>query len=160
MKAEILPFDSFHYPRIAQLTQRSNQFNLRTVRYSETDIAAIAQNPEYLTRYMTLADKFGEHGLISVVICKKQDAETLFIDTWLMSCRVLRRGVEECLFDSIVRMASDAGYRYLAAEYLPTAKNKMVAQFYETMGMTPLGGGKYILETAAYRNHVHSITIL
>ena len=160
MKAEILPFDSFHYPRIAQLTQRSNQFNLRTVRYSETDIAAIAQNPEYLTRYMTLADKFGEHGLISVVICKKQDAETLFIDTWLMSCRVLRRGVEECLFDSIVRMASDAGYRYLAAEYLPTAKNIMVAQFYETMGMTPLGGGKYILETAAYRNHVHSITIL
>ena len=160
MKAEILPFDSFHYPRIAQLTQRSNQFNLRTVRYSETDIAAIAQNPEYLTRYMTLADKFGEHGLISVVICKKQDTETLFIDTWLMSCRVLRRGVEECLFDAIVRMASDAGYRYLAAEYLPTAKNKMVAQFYETMGMTPLGGGKYILETAAYRNHVHSITIL
>ena len=160
MKAEILPFDSFHYPRIAQLTQRSNQFNLRTVRYSETDIAAIAQNPEYLTRYMTLADKFGEHGLISVVICKKQDTETLFIDTWLMSCRVLRRGVEECLFDAIVRMASDAGYRYLAAEYLPTAKNIMVAQFYETMGMTPLGGGKYILETAAYRNHVHSITIL
>ena len=160
MKAEILPFDSFHYPRIAQLTQRSNQFNLRTVRYSESDIAKIAQNPEYLTRYMTLKDKFGEHGLISVVICQRQSADTLFIDTWLMSCRVLRRGVEECLFDAIVKMAADAGFRYLAAEYLPTAKNKMVADFYETMGMTPLGDGKYILECTKHQNHTHSIKIL
>lgn len=160
MKAEVLPFDSFHYPRIAQLTQRSNQFNLRTVRYSEADIAAIAQDPEYLTRYMTLSDKFGEHGLISVVICKKQDADTLFVDTWLMSCRVLRRGVEECLFDAIVKMAADAGFKYLSAEYLPTAKNKMVEHFYETMGMTPLGDGRYTLEIAAYQNHVHNITIL
>lgn len=160
MKAEILPFDSFHYPRIAQLTQRSNQFNLRTIRYSESDIAEIANDPRCLTRYMTLTDKFGEHGLISVVICKEQAQDTLFIDTWLMSCRVLRRGVEECLFDAIVRMAADAGYRYLAAEYIPTAKNKMVADFYETMGMTPQGGGKYILECAKYQEHIHSITVL
>lgn len=160
MKAEILPFDSFHYPRIAQLTQRSNQFNLRTVRYSESDITDIANDPAYMTRYMTLTDKYGEHGLISVVICKKQDADTLFIDTWLMSCRVLRRGVEECLFDAIVKMTADAGFRYLAAEYLPTAKNKMVANFYETMGMTPLENGKYILECKKYQNHTHSITII
>ena len=160
MKAEIKPFDSFHYPRIAQLTQRSNQFNLRTVRYSESDIASVANDPAYLTRYMTLTDKFGEHGLISVVICKKQDDKTLFVDTWLMSCRVLRRGVEECLFDAIVRMAADAGYKYLAAEYLPTAKNKMVEHFYDTMGMTPQGEGKYILECAKHQNHSYFITIL
>lgn len=160
MKAEILPFDSFHYPRIAQLTQRSNQFNLRTVRYSESDISEIANDSAYLTRYMTLTDKFGEHGLISVVICKEQDKDTLFIDTWLMSCRVLRRGVEECLFDAIVKMAADAGYTYLAAEYLPTAKNKMVSDFYDTMGMTPQGEGKYLLECKKYQNHTHSITVL
>ena len=159
MKGEILPFDSFHFPRIAQLTQRSNQFNLRTQRYSEADIAAMAQDPDYFTRYMTLADRYGEHGLISVVICKKYAEDTLFIDTWLMSCRVLRRGVEECLFDAIVRMTREAGFRYLRAEYLPTAKNKMVEHFYETMGMQPEGGGKYILDCETYQEHTHSIKI-
>jgi len=159
MQGEILPFDSFHYPRIAQLTQRSNQFNLRTVRYSEADIAAIAQDPEYFTRYMTLSDKFGEHGLISVVICKKQSADTLFIDTWLMSCRVLRRGVEGCLFDAIVKMTLDSGFRYLTAEYLPTAKNKMVAHFYDEIGMQPNGDGTYRLDCTQHQNHSHYIKI-
>ena len=153
MQGEILPFDSFHYPRIAQLTQRSNQFNLRTVRYSESDIAAIAQDPQYLTRYMTLSDQYGEHGLISVVICKKVSDDTLFIDTWLMSCRVLRRGVEECLFDAIVQAALDSGFRYLTAEYLPTAKNKMVEHFYDGFGMQAEGGGKYRLDCKTYAKH-------
>ncbi|MBQ8922978.1 MAG: HAD family hydrolase [Oscillospiraceae bacterium] len=159
MQGEILPFDSFHYPRIAQLTQRSNQFNLRTVRYSEADIAAIANDPEYFTRYMTLSDKFGEHGLISVVICKKQSEDTLFIDTWLMSCRVLRRGVEGCLFDAIVQMTLDSGFRYLTAEYLPTAKNKMVAHFYDEIGMQPTGDGTYRLDCEHHARHSHCIKI-
>ena len=159
MHGQILPFDSFHYPRIAQLTQRSNQFNLRTVRYSEADIAAIASDPDYLTRYMTLSDRYGEHGLISVVICRKQDAQTLFIDTWLMSCRVLRRGVEGCLFDAIVQMALDNGYRYLTAEYLPTAKNKMVANFYSEIGMEKSGAGTYLLDCTKHRRHEHFITV-
>lgn len=159
MQGEIKPFDSFHFPRIAQLTQRSNQFNLRTVRYSEADIAAIAADPDYLTRYMTLSDRYGEHGLISVVICRKQDAETLFIDTWLMSCRVLRRGVEGCLFDAVVQMTLDAGFRYLAAEYLPTAKNKMVADFYSEIGMEKTGAGTYLLDCTKHRRHEHYITL-
>ena len=159
MKGQILPFDSFHYPRIAQLTQRSNQFNLRTVRYSEADIAAIAADPEYLTRYMTLSDRYGEHGLISVVICRKINADTLFIDTWLMSCRVLRRGVEGCLFDAIVQMTLDAGCRYLTAEYLPTAKNKMVANFYSEIGMEQRDDGTYFLDCTKHQNHAHYITL-
>ena len=160
MQGRILPFDSFHFPRIAQLTQRSNQFNLRTQRYSEADVAAMAEDPAYFTRYMTLADRFGEHGLISVVICKKESEDTLFVDTWLMSCRVLRRGVEECLFDNIVKMAREAGFRYLHAEYLPTAKNKMVEHFYETMGMQPEGGGQYRLDCESYKNHDYHITVI
>ncbi|HAM68518.1 MAG TPA: hypothetical protein DCP68_02740, partial [Ruminococcus sp.] len=160
MQGRILPFDSFHFPRIAQLTQRSNQFNLRTQRYSEADVAAMAEDPAYFTRYMTLADRFGEHGLISVVICKKESEDTLFVDTWLMSCRVLRRGVEECLFDNIVKMAREAGFRYLHAEYLPTAKNKMVEHFYETMGMHPEGGGQYRLDCESYKNHDYHITVI
>ncbi|MCR4761607.1 MAG: HAD-IIIC family phosphatase [Oscillospiraceae bacterium] len=157
MQGQILPFDSFHYPRIAQLTQRSNQFNLRTVRYSESEIEQIAGDPDYLTRYMTLSDRYGEHGLISVVICKKQSGDTLFIDTWLMSCRVLRRGVEGCLFDAIVRMALDNGFRYLTAEYIPTAKNKMVEHFYEEIGMQPDGERTYRLDCTKHQEHAHFI---
>ncbi|HAG13198.1 MAG TPA: FkbH domain-containing protein [Ruminococcus sp.] len=157
MTGEILPFDSFHYPRIAQLTQRSNQFNLRTVRYTEADIAAMAEDPDCFTRYMTLADRFGEHGLISVVICRKKNADTLFIDTWLMSCRVLRRGVEGCLFDAIVKMTLDAGFRYLEGEYLPTAKNKMVENFYEEIGMERVAEGQFLLDCTKHQNHAHYI---
>lgn len=159
MQGQILPFDSFHYPRIAQLTQRSNQFNLRTVRYSEADIASIAQDSRYLTRYMTLSDRYGEHGLISVVIGEKQGDDTLFLDTWLMSCRVLRRGVEECLFDAIVQMTLDAGCKYLVGEYLPTAKNKMVADFYEKIGMECTGEGRFLLDCTKHQNHVHHIHV-
>lgn len=158
MQGIIAPFDSFHYARIAQLTQRSNQFNLRTVRYTDAEIEAIAKDPDYVTRYMTLADRFGEHGLISVVILKKQD-HAMFIDTWLMSCRVLRRGVEVCLFDAIVALTLECGCDTLLAEYLPTAKNKMVADFYEERGMTPLGDGKYRLDCHRYVPHQTKISV-
>jgi len=93
MVAEAKPFAPFYYARIAQLTQRSNQFNLRTVRYTESEIAAIAQDDRYVTLYFTLKDRFGDHGLVSVVILEKQES-ALWIDTWLMSCRVLKRGME------------------------------------------------------------------
>ena len=156
MQAEILPFDSFHAPRIAQLTQRSNQFNLRTVRYTEAEIAEIAASSDYITRYMTLTDRFGEYGLISLVILKKQP-DALFIDTWLMSCRVLRRGVESCLFNAVVSLAAELGFKMLKAEYLPTAKNAMVSDFYDRMGMTALGGGKYELDISAYTPQPHLI---
>ena len=156
MRAEILPFDSFHYPRIAQLTQRSNQFNLRTVRYTESEIAALAEDPNSITRYMTLTDRFGEHGLISVVILKKRE-DSLFIDTWLMSCRVLRRGVENCLFNEVVELTKQAGCRYLVGEYLPTAKNAMVADFYPSFGMERVGEGRYRLDVSNYVPLPHHI---
>jgi len=156
MRAEILPFDSFHYPRIAQLTQRSNQFNLRTVRYTEHEIAALAEDPSVITRYVTLTDRFGEHGLISVVILKKQ-ADALFIDTWLMSCRVLRRGVEQCMFNKVVDLAKESGCKYLIGEYLPTAKNSMVADFYPSFGMESIGNGRFRLACDSYEPKPHHI---
>ena len=93
MTAKTEAFDSFHFSRIAQLTQRSNQFNLRTVRYTEQEIAQLAGDERHLTRYFTLSDKFGDYGLISVAVLDKQEDKTLFISEWLMSCRVLKRGV-------------------------------------------------------------------
>lgn len=158
MKAVAAPFIPFYYGRIAQLTQRSNQFNLRTVRYTEAEIAAIATDERYITRYMTLGDRFGDHGLISVVILEKRQ-NALFIDTWLMSCRVLRRGAEQFLFDHIVALAREEGYDTLIGEYLPTAKNAMVADFYTECGMTPLGKGRFTLDCTRYQPHDTKISV-
>ena len=157
MKAVCAPFDAFHIPRIAQLTQRSNQFNLRTVRYSEQKIEEIAANPRYVTRYYTLRDRFGEHGLIAVVILEKRENE-LFVNEWLMSCRVLKRGMEQFIADSILRAAREAGVARVVGEYIPTPKNAMVKDLYASMGFRPLGDGLYEARVDDYQNHQTFIT--
>ena len=157
MKAVCAPFDAFHIPRIAQLTQRSNQFNLRTVRYSEQEIEEIAANPRYITRYYTLRDRFGEHGLIAVVILEKRENK-LFVNEWLMSCRVLKRGMEQFIADSILRAAREAGVARVVGEYIPTPKNAMVKDLYASMGFRPLGDGLYEARVDDYRNHQTFIT--
>jgi len=157
MKAVCAPFDAFHIPRIAQLTQRSNQFNLRTVRYSEQEIEEIAANPRYVTRYYTLRDRFGEHGLIAVVILEKRENE-LFVNEWLMSCRVLKRGMEQFIADSILRAAREAGVARVVGEYIPTPKNAMVKDLYASMGFRPLGDGLYEARVNDYQNHQTFIT--
>lgn len=157
MKAVCAPFDAFHIPRIAQLTQRSNQFNLHTVRYSEQEIEEIAANPRYITRYYTLRDRFGEHGLIAVVILEKRENE-LFVNEWLMSCRVLKRGMEQFIADSILRAAREAGVARVVGEYIPTPKNAMVKDLYASMGFRPLGDGLYEARVDDYQNHQTFIT--
>lgn len=157
MKAVCAPFDAFHLPRIAQLTQRSNQFNLRTVRYSEAEVAEIAANPRYITRYYTLRDRFGEHGLIAVVILERREDE-LFVVEWLMSCRVLKRGMEQFIADSIVRAAREAGVARVVGEYIPTPKNAMVKELYAAMGFRPLGDGLYEARVDDYQSHQTFIT--
>ena len=149
MVAEAKPFDSFHFPRIAQLTQRSNQFNLRTVRYTEQEIAAIAADPNYVTIYFTLRDKFGDHGLISAVIMQKL-SDRLFVDTWLMSCRVLKRGMEEFIINKMLSVAAEHGFDTVEGEYLKTAKNAMVANIYEKLGFSPMGDGRFVAHTANF----------
>ena len=150
MVAEAKPFDAFHFPRIAQLTQRSNQFNLRTVRYSEGEIQAIAADPKYRTLYFTLKDRFGDNGLIGVVILECRE-KTLFINEWLMSCRVLKRGMEEFIVNAVMNTARREGFRTVEGEYLPTAKNAMVADLYERMGFSPIGDGRFRACADAFR---------
>lgn len=157
MLACAAPLDAFRIPRAAQLTQRSNQFNLRTVRYTEAEMEAVASNPEYLTLYFTLEDNFGDYGLIGVVILHKQDSETAFVDTWLMSCRVLRRGMEEFIADKIVETAKNNGLKRVIGEYLPTAKNKMVKDLYSQMGFADLGEGRYQADVDTYTPHTTKI---
>jgi FkbH-like protein len=152
MWAEAQPFSSFWFPRIAQLTQRSNQFNLRTVRCSEAEIAALAQDERFVTLYFTLKDKFGDYGLISVVVMERQ-AETLFINQWLMSCRVLKRGMEEFISDKLIRTAAELGYNTVTGEYVPTKKNAMVAGLYGRLGFTQLDKGLFVAEVKSYIPH-------
>lgn len=150
MEGAAAPFDELHYPRIAQLTQRSNQFNLRTVRYTEDEIARIAEDKDYITLYYTLKDKFGDHGLVSVVILKKISETEVFVDTWLMSCRVLKRGMEEYIINRMVSEAASFGIKTIKAEYIPTAKNKMVEHIYESMGFDTIGDGLYSLDIESF----------
>jgi len=155
MVSTVSGFTKFNTPRVAQLSQRSNQFNLRTVRYTEGDIAALAADPDVIGLSFTLEDKFGDNGLIAVVIMKRQDDETLFVDTWFMSCRVLKRGMENFTLNTMVERARKAGYKRIIGEYLPTAKNKMVEQHYPHLGFSKLEGSptaRYVLRVDGYEN--------
>ncbi|MDR1105824.1 MAG: HAD-IIIC family phosphatase [Treponema sp.] len=154
MVSETKDFDAFNIPRAAQLSQRSNQFNLRTIRYTEADAARLAADSRYKNWCFTLRDKFGDNGLICVIILEKQDAQTLFIDTWLMSCRVLKRGMEQFTLNTIAAWAREAGFKRLIGEYIPTAKNKMVESHYPGLGFEPLpceGRILYTLDVGAYK---------
>jgi len=139
MVSLVEPFNKFNTPRVAQLSQRSNQFNLRTVRYTEADIELLSQKEDVFTYSFTLEDKFGDNGLISVLILEKEDSDTLFINTWLMSCRVLKRGMEHFILNTIVDFAHQQGYTYLKGEYLPTTKNEMVKDHYKGLGFEQAG---------------------
>lgn len=132
------PIDDFSIPRAAQLSQRSNQFNLRTVRYSEEEVRSIASSRDYLTLQVSLKDKFGDYGLISVligVIRKK----TLFIDTWIMSCRVLKRGVEDYVFNELVEQCRELDIKYIEGEWIETRKNLIVKDHYKDLGFEEHG---------------------
>lgn len=133
MEAEIDDFRSVYYDRIAQLTNKSNQFNLTTRRYTRADIEQMANDQHYVTLYGRLRDKFGDNGLISVVIGEKID-DSLHIRLWLMSCRVLKRGMEQMMLDALAARAAADGCKELIGYYYKTAKNKMVSDLYAVFG--------------------------
>jgi len=150
MKAVVKPFDNFTIPRVAQLSQRSNQFNLRTIRYTEADIKNISQSDKHLTLSFNLADKFGDYGLIAFIILEKQNKDTLFIDSWIMSCRVLKRGMEVFTLKSIVELAKSQGFKTLIGEYIETKKNGLVKDHYQKLGFTQSSDGKWSLDMDSY----------
>ena len=157
MLSAVSGFTKFNMPRVAQLSQRSNQFNLRTIRYTEADVSAMADDPKIIDLSFTLEDKFGDNGLVAVVILKPTTKDTLFIDTWLMSCRVLKRGLEDFVLNTIVEQAQNAGYHKIIGEYIPTAKNKMVEQHYQNLGFQKCEGADtdlYELDVESYKPHI------
>ena len=151
MASVVEPFNKFNTPRVAQLSQRSNQFNLRTVRYTESDIENLCNSADHFTFSFTLEDKFGNNGMICVIILKKETTDTLFIDTWFMSCRVLKRGMENFTLNTIADFAKANGFKYLKGEYLPTAKNEMVKDHYQKLGFETQADN-WVLDLDNYTN--------
>lgn len=137
MKAQIVAFDPAYFSRIAQLTNKSNQFNLTTHRYSQSEIEQIAADPQYLTLCGRLEDKFGDNGVVSIVIGRKEK-DVLQIELWLMSCRVLKRDMEYAMMDTLVKQCRDCGIRQIYGYFYPTAKNAMVKDFYALQGFEKL----------------------
>lgn len=119
--------------RFTQLINKSNQFNLRTVRYTESDIQKLSNDHNSCCLYAKLLDRYSNYGIISCVILKKEDT-TCFIDTWVMSCRVLKRGVENMMYEHVLKKALEMGCSSIKAEYIKTKKNQMVESFYESLG--------------------------
>lgn len=137
MEAVIRGFEPVYYSRIAQLTNKSNQFNLTTKRMTQAEVEQMAQDPGYITLYGKLKDKFGDNGVVSLVIGKK-NGDTLELILWLMSCRVLKRDMEQAMLDTLVLQSRESGIRKLHGYYYKTAKNAMVKDFYGAMGFQKL----------------------
>lgn len=133
MEASIRPFEPVYMSRIAQLTNKSNQFNLTTRRYSQPEIEEAAADDSRVTLYGKLSDKFGDNGVVSVVI-GRTEGDTCHIELWLMSCRVLKRDMECAMMDTLVHRLRERGVTEIRGYYYPTAKNAMVKGFYGLQG--------------------------
>jgi FkbH-like protein len=138
MTLSIAPFDSAGRTRIVQLISKSNQFNLTTRRYSDAEIAALQSRSDVFTIQARLEDIFGDNGMISAVICR-QSGHAWEVDTWIMSCRVLGRRVEETLLQYIVEQARLKGITEISGRYIPTAKNGLVRDHFARLGFAEAG---------------------
>jgi FkbH-like protein len=132
------PFDETGRSRISQLINKSNQFNLTTRRYTEAEVAHLEADPSLLTLQVRLADAFGDNGMISVVICREAGDASWEFDTWLMSCRVLGRRVQNMVLREVLSAAKRAGIRWLIGRYIPSERNKLVEHHYKQLGFTQI----------------------
>ncbi len=135
MRAEIEPFSPIYRDRITQLINKTNQFNLTTRRYTSAEVEAITNDPHFITFFGRLIDKFGDNGLVSVLI-GRINGETVETDVWLMSCRVLNRELELAMFDVLVENCQSRGIRKIVGKYIPSKRNGIVADHYRKLGFT------------------------
>lgn len=142
MRAHIAPFDELHLDRVVQLINKTNQFNLTTKRYTEGDVRRWLDDPAAVTRYVRLRDKFGDNGLISVLLAREEKPNEFWIDTWLMSCRVLKRGVEEALLARVVEELLKRRGKTLFGTYCPTPKNMLVKDLLRSLGFSFVSEGE------------------
>ena len=151
MVADSGPADEFHLPRMAQLVNKSNQFNLTGARRTEAELRELAARDDHLIRWFSLRDRFGDYGLISVVVLRR-DGDAFVIDAWVMSCRVLERGMERFILREIAGLVRSAGAGILIGRYFPTAKNTLVANLYAGLGFSGAGDTEWTLTDLDCRN--------
>lgn len=164
MKAEISEFKPIYLERISQLSNKSNQFNLTTKRYSLADIEEVNNDSNYIKLYGKLEDIFGDNGVITVVIGNIKNKNELHIDLWIMSCRVLKRNMEFAMMDMLVKKAKERNIETIYGYYYPTAKNKMVNNFYDIQGFEEVssdeeGNKVYKLDISNYKNKNNVIEV-
>jgi FkbH-like protein len=161
MQGIIKAFEPIYYARIAQLTNKSNQFNLTTRRYTQTEIENIATDDDFITLYGKLIDKFGDNGIVSAIVGHKFGVECQ-IDLWIMSCRVLKRNMEYAMMDALVEQCRMAGIHQIRGYYYPTAKNHMVRDFYSFQGFSKTsedseGNTEWIFEIPTEYKHKNKV---
>ena len=163
MTAIIDDFLPVYLERISQLSNKSNQFNLTTRRYTVAEMESVYHNPDYVRLYGKLIDKFGDNGVVSVVIGRVA-GEALDLELWLMSCRVLKRDMELAMLDRLVERCRERGIKTIYGNYYPTAKNNMVRGLYGSFGFEKIaedeaGNTRWALDVAGYapKNHVIAV---
>ncbi len=164
MNAVIEDFKPIYLQRITQLTNKSNQFNLTTRRYTQQDIEVVCASKDHVRLYGRLIDKFGDNGIVSVVI-GKCESDTLHIELWLMSCRVLKRDMEFAMLDELVKQCKLRNIRKIVGYYYKTAKNNMVSELFGTFGFTLAektenGDSVWTLDISDYQNQNHVIKLI
>ena len=138
MQLDIMPADEHNMPRIAQMTQKTNQFNLTTRRYDESGVQQRLDSG-WRIYCMSMSDRFGDNGITGTIFVEPVNDTTVDIDTLLLSCRILGKGIEEAFVKTVFNLLRLDGYRKVTAAYIPTAKNGQTADFYDRMGMTCVG---------------------
>ena len=126
--------NSFSIPRISQLTLKTNQFNLTTKRYQEEEIGKFSSSDNKIVECVQVNDKFGDNGITGTYIVEKKNNDEWIIDTFLLSCRIMGRGVEEIMMNQIIENAKLSGVKKIKGEFIPTSKNKPAENFYEKLG--------------------------
>jgi FkbH-like protein len=163
MEAHVLPFDGFAMPRVLQLVQRSNQFNLTTIRYSEKELAQLAVKDDVAAFCIRLSDRLGDNGIIAAVILRKSGGDAV-VDTWIMSCRVLGRRVEELTVQLVAERARQWGCARVVGRYTPSAKNHIVEGLYAQHGFDEAGSDGptrlYTMDVGRFRPRSVPIAII
>ncbi len=166
MTAVIDDFLPVYLQRITQLSNKSNQFNVTTKRYTPTEMEEVFASSDYIRLYGKLVDKFGDNGVVSVVIGKKDPADptVLHMELWLMSCRVLKRDMELAMLDRLVERCREQGIKTIKGYYYPTAKNNMVRELYGFFGFDKVsedeaGNTVWTLSVDTYESRCHVIKV-
>jgi len=136
MVAKIAAVSAANLQRVTQLINKTNQFNVTTKRYTEQEVAHLEADPRVLAACLRLADRFGDLGIVAVMICRAETESIWSVDSWLMSCRVLGRRVEDAFLAAVVRLLRERGATTLTGRYIPTAKNELVADLFERLGFS------------------------